>query len=226
MTLELSKILKTLSMKILVIETADRYNKTAKGTLELHGADNYQLLQNCPRLWFKADSALLKNKKPFFVPDFTNECSASPYLAVRVSRMGKSIPARFAHRYYDGMCVAVDFTAEDVLRQLQAQGEPWDLAKSFDGSVAIGDFVDLPADGLHAPQCVEMSINGEVKSRTVIENLAEFVDSAIERASLIFTIRQGDILLIGSPDSKPLVKIDDHIVCSLNGEVVTEFNVK
>ena len=213
-------------MKIIVIETAVGYNKTHDGTLELKGSDEYGLLQNCPRLWLKADSALLKNKKPFFIPDFNSECSASAYLAVRVSRMGKSIPARFAHRYYDGVCVAVDFTAEDVLRQLQSQGEPWDLAKSFDGSVAIGDFVDLPTEGFSSQQCVEMEINGERLCHTLIENPADFVNQAIERLSLIFTIRQGDILLIGMPDNKPLVKIDDHIACLLNGEVVTECNVK
>ena len=206
-------------MKIIVVESSDACNKQPYKTL-------FNELSDCPRLWIKADSALLKNNKPFFIPEFTNECSASVYLALRICRMGKSIPARFAYRYYDAYSAVVDFTAEDVLRQLANIGEPWDLAKSFDGSVAVGDFVEV--SDMQKAESVEvcLNVNGEKVSLNKCENVADLAGRVIEGVSRIFTIRQGDLLLLGKPDKKPLVSIDDHLDTFLNGQKLLDFNVK
>ena len=207
-----------LEMKIIVAESTQVYNKTDENALNI--------MEACPRIWFKADSALLTNGKPMFVPDFTGEMSASPYLALRICRMGKSIPARFAYRYYDAACVAVDFTAEDVLRQLSAKGEPWDMAKSFDGSVCVGQFTPTDVRPLTGKQIVSLVINGKEMSTIMIDDVALLAGEVIERVSRFFTLRQGDLLLIGKPDHKPVVEIDSHIEGRLNDDVLTEFNVK
>ncbi len=206
-------------MKIIVVESAGGYNKPDCRTFN-------NVLDGCPRLWLKADSALLKNNKPFFVPDFTQECSASTYVVLRISRMGKSIAARFARRYYDALSVAVDFTAEDVLRQLRQSGEPWDLAKSFDSSIALGDFVELDTAGGAARVSAKLEINGEERSLTVCDDICSMADCVIEAVSRVFTIRQGDLLLVGCPAEKPVVKINDHLDAFLNGQKLLDFNIK
>ena len=205
-------------MKIIVAESVDRYNKTGQKTLDI--------MKSCPRMWMKADSALLTHGKPMFKPDFTSEMSGVPYLALRISRMGKSIASRFAHRYYDAVGVAVDFTAEDVLRQLKKEGEPWEKAKSFDGSVCMGAWQELgDANNLTGIE-ISLSVNGEERSTAVVDNLQEEVGRVIEGVSRFFTIRQGDILLYGKPADKALVEVNDHITGLLNGQVLTEFNIK
>ena len=205
-------------MKIIVAESVDRYNKTGQNTLDI--------IKSCPRMWMKADSALLTHGKPMFKPDFTSEMSGVPYLALRISRMGKSIASRFAHRYYDAIGVAVDFTAEDVLRQLKKEGEPWEKAKSFDGSVCMGAWQELgDANNLTGIE-ISLSVNGDERSTAVVDNLLEEVGRVIEGVSRFFTIRQGDILLYGKPADKALVEVNDHITGLLNGQVLTEFNIK
>ena len=206
-------------MKIIVVESTDTCNKQPSKTL-------FNQRPACPRLWMKADSALLKNNKPFFIPEFTSECSASVYLALRICRMGKSVPARFAYRYYDAYSAVVDFTAEDVLARLRNSGEPWDLAKSFDGSVAVGDFVEMSDMNRADSLVISMDINGVKSSLTKCENVADLAGHIIEDVSRIFTVRQGDLLLLGKPDKKPLVKINDHIDTFLNGRRLLDFNVK
>ncbi|MBO4730612.1 MAG: fumarylacetoacetate hydrolase family protein [Bacteroidaceae bacterium] len=186
-------------------------------------------MQACPRIWLKADSALLTHGKPMFKPDFTRELSAAPYLALRISRMGKSIPARFAHRYYDAVGVAVDFTAEDVLRQLRSEGEPWDMAKSFDGSVCLGEWLEL---GVRSEELgvnevkLTLLVDGTEQSTLPISDLKAEAGEIIEQVSGLFTLRQGDILLMGKPERKPLVEIDNHIEGMINGRLLTKFNVK
>ena len=122
----------------------------------------------------------------------------------------------------------MDFTAEDVLRQLSRQGEPWDKAKSFDGSVCLGDWLETaelpkaPADGLTA----RLLIDGEEKSSLHIADLKAEAGLVIEKVSRFFTLRQGDILLTGQPKEKPLVEVDSHLEGVICGRKLTEFNVK
>lgn len=211
-------------MKIIVVESALAsksaavYNKNGDNALDIQ--------KECPRVWFKADSALLTHGKPVFVPEFTKQLSAAPYLALRICRMGKSIPARFAYRYYDAASVAVDFTAQDVLRELRAKGEPWDMAKSFDGSVCIGREIACASLTAGRELTLTLLVDGEPSSTTVISDLAALAGRAIEQISRFFTLRQGDWLLIGKPDCTPLVKIGSHIAGTLEGEALTEFNIK
>ena len=206
-------------MKIIVVENICDYNKTQADALlnkDIVGMN----------LWMKADSALLKNNKPFFIPDFTEECSASVYLALRICRLGKSIPARFASRYYDAFGVVVDFTAEDVLRQLRVEGRAWDMAKSFDCSAVEGEFIPTGEVDVKSALVASLEINGEIVSKTICEDIERNVGNAISVVSRVFTIRQGDLLLVGCPNFKPVVKIGDRVSGFLNGQKLLEFNIK
>lgn len=91
----------------------------------------------------KPDSALLKDGKPFFIPDFSNEVHYETELVVRINRLGKNISERFAHRCYDAVTVGIDFTARDLQRKFRAAGNPWEISKGFDNSAAIGRFVPV-----------------------------------------------------------------------------------
>ena len=96
-----------------------------------------------PVIFTKADSALLKDHKPFFIPDWSEQVDYETELVVRICRLGKSIPERFAHRYYDAVTVGIDFTARDLQREARSQGHPWEICKGFDGSAVIGEWVDI-----------------------------------------------------------------------------------
>ena len=107
---------------------------------ELHGA-LYKPEE--PVIFTKADSALLKDHKPFFIPDHLGRIDYETELVVRISRLGKTISERFASRYYDAVTVGIDFTARELQKKLRAEGKPWELCKGFDGSAAIGEWVSL-----------------------------------------------------------------------------------
>ena len=114
-----------------------------------------------PVIFCKTDSALLKNGKPFFIPDDLGRIEYEGELVVRICRLGKSIPVRFAHRYYDALTVGVDFTARELQAKLRAKGLPWELSKGFDGSAAIGEWI--PKEKLPEPGRlrVRLDINGK-----------------------------------------------------------------
>ena len=92
-----------------------------------------------PVIFTKADSALLNQGKPFFIPDHLGRIDYEAEVVVRICRLGKNISERFAHRYYDAVTMGIDFTARDLQKQASEKGQPWTICKGFDGSAAIGE---------------------------------------------------------------------------------------
>lgn len=179
-----------------------------------------------PVIFTKADSSLLKDGKPFFVPDHLGRVDYETEMVVRICRLGKSIPERFAHRYYDAVTVGIDFTARDLQRRLRDAGQPWDLCKGFDGAAAIGEwipkekFLDIQALHFH------LDINGETVQEGCTSDMLFNVDRLISYISQFFTLKTGDMLYTGTPAGVGPVKIDDHLTGYLEDRKVMEFNVK
>lgn len=179
-----------------------------------------------PVIFTKADSSLLKDGKPFFVPDHLGRVDYETEMVVRICRLGKSIPERFAHRYYDAVTVGIDFTARDLQRRLRDAGQPWDLCKGFDGAAAIGEwipkekFLDIQALHFH------LDINGKTVQEGCTSDMLFGVDRLISFISQFFTLKTGDMLYTGTPAGVGPVKIDDHLTGFLEDRKVMEFNVK
>ena len=179
-----------------------------------------------PVLFTKADSSLLKSGKPFFVPDFMGRIDYEAELVIRICRLGKNIPQRFAHRYYDAVTVGIDFTARDVQQQLREKGLPWDLSKSFDGAAAIGEwvgkdkFLDVQALLFH------LDINGQTVQEGCTADMVFGIDEIVAYISQYFTLKTGDILFTGTPVGVGPVHIDDHLEGYLADRKVLEFNCK
>lgn len=173
-----------------------------------------------------ADTALLNQGKPFFIPDFAHPCLGHAQLVVRICRLGRSISERFAHRYYDAVSVACTFTAGALLQELRAKGLPWESAVSFDGAACVGKFVPLTEAGDIAHLTFSLTLNGEPVQSGNTEQLRETVDALIARASRYFMLRQGDYLLTGCPDKGFPVTENDEIGGSIADRELLRFKVK
>lgn len=164
-----------------------------------------------PVIFTKADSALLKDRKPFFVPDFMGRIDYEAEVVVRICRLGKSIPQRFAHRYYDAVTLGIDFTARDMQQELRKKGLPWDLCKGFDGSAAIGEWVDInkfrDIQAIH----FHLDINGSTVQDACASEMLYSVDELIAYISRYFTLKTGDLIYTGTPVGIGPVAIGDKL---------------
>ena len=179
-----------------------------------------------PVVFLKADSSLLKDKKPFFLPDELGRVDYETELVVRICRLGKSIPQRFAHRYYDEVTCGIDFTARDLQRKCKEKGLPWTLCKGFDGAAAIGEWV--PVEKFRDIQAIHfhLDINGKTVQEGCTSDMLYGVDELIAYISRWFTLKTGDILFTGTPVGVGPVHINDHLEGWLEERKVMEFNVK
>ena len=175
-----------------------------------------------PVIFLKADSALVKNGKPFFIPDWAGRVDYEAELVVRVCRLGKGIPVRFAHRYYDAVTVGIDFTARDMQQKARSEGMPWTICKGFDGSAVIGDWKE---EIVRSKEDVSfhLDINGKTVQQGYAEDMLFSIDEIISYLSRFFTLKTGDLIFTGTPVGVGPVKIGDHLQGYLGDECVLDF---
>ena len=179
-----------------------------------------------PVIFTKADSSLLKDGKPFFVPDDMGRIDYETEIVVRICRLGKAIPARFAHRYYDAVTVGIDFTARELQAELRKKGLPWEMCKGFDGASAIGEWVSV--EKFRDVQALQfhLDINGKTVQEGRTSDMLFKIDEIIEYISKYFTLKTGDIIYTGTPVGVGHVNINDHLTGYIEDRKVLEFNIK
>ena len=194
-----------------------QHNKELDGTLYKPEA---------PVIFTKADSALLKDGKPFFIPDWSERVDYEAELVVRICRLGKGIPARFAYRYYDAVTVGIDFTARDWQEKARSEGKPWEICKGFDGSAVIGKWIDVDLYRELQDIHFHLDINGQTVQEGCTGDMLYKVDELIAYISTFFTLKTGDLLYTGTPAGVGPVKINDHLEGWLEDRKVLDFCCK
>ena len=191
---------------------------------ELHANEN---LPKEPVIFMKPDSALLKDSKPFFIPDFSRQVDYETELVVRINRLGKNIAERFAHRYYDGVTVGIDFTARDLQRKFREAGNPWELCKGFDNSAAIGTFISLEQAGGDLQNLdFHLDIDGCEVQRGNTTDMLFKIDDIIAYVSRFMTLKIGDLLFTGTPAGVGPVSVGQHLQGYLGEEKLLDFHIR
>lgn len=180
-----------------------------------------------PVIFLKPDSAILKDGKPFFLPDFSKEVHYEAELVVRICRLGKHIAPRFAHRYYDAVTVGIDFTARDLQRKFREAGYPWELCKSFDNSAALGTFIPLGQLGENVQNIgFHLDIDGRTVQQGNTSDMLFGVDDLIAYVSRFMTLKIGDLLFTGTPAGVGPVAIGQHLQGYVNNEKLLDFYIR
>lgn len=186
-----------------------------------------QELPQAPVVFTMPETSLLKEEKPFFLPQFSNRIEYETELVFHISRLGKNIAPKFAYRYYDSVTVGIDFTARDIQAEARRTGNPWDISKGFDYSAPIGRFVPLPemppkADNIE----FSMRLNGVPAQQGNSRDMIFSIDRIIAYVSQFYTLKIGDIIFTGTPAGVGPVKIGDHIEGFIGDTRVLDFFVK
>ncbi len=193
-------------------------------------ADHIAELNNerpdAPVIFTKPDTALLRNGDPFFYPDFSTDIHHEVEIVLKVCKAGKNIEERFAHKYYDQIGIGIDFTARDLQAKLKAKGLPWELAKAFDGSAPISEFV--PKTDFEDLQNLNfrLDINGQTRQSGNTAMMLFKMDYIIAFVSQYFTLKTGDLIFTGTPSGVSPVQINDRLTAYIEDRKMLEFEVK
>lgn len=178
-----------------------------------------------PIIFMKPDSAIIKNGKHFYVPDFLGRVDFEAEIVVRINKLGKSIPARFAHRYYDAITVGIDFTARDMQRAFIEAGAPWELSKGFDGSAVLGEFRLVGQYNINDVP-FSLTIDDKVVQSASTAQMLFKVDEIIAYISRFCTLKTGDLIFTGTPAGSGPVSIGTHLRGYIGEDKVLDFQVR
>ncbi len=179
-----------------------------------------------PVIFMKPKSALLQPHTPFYYPEFTNELHYECELVLRISKNGKYIQEKFANKYYDAVTVGIDFTARDIQDELKKKGLPWEKAKAWDNSAAVGKW--LPLNTIRDKSDIPFGLykNKELVQQGTSADLIFEFDYLISHISNYFSINIGDLVFTGTPKGVGEVVVGDEIEAFIEKESLLELEIK
>ncbi|MBX2888801.1 MAG: fumarylacetoacetate hydrolase family protein [Ferruginibacter sp.] len=179
-----------------------------------------------PIIFMKPKSALLQVHTPFYYPEFTNELNYECELVLRVCKNGKYIQERHASNYYNGISVGIDFTARDIQDLCKEKGLPWEKAKAFDNSAAVGKFIDLTPELRKNVFSFELRKNQEPVQKSNSSALIFSFDSIVSHISNYFSLNIGDLIFTGTPAGVGECVVGDQLEAFLDGKSMLNLEIK
>jgi len=179
-----------------------------------------------PIIFMKPKSALVQGHTPFYYPEFTNELDYEAELVVRISKNGKYIQEKHASNYYNAISVGIDFTARDIQRQLKEKGLPWEKAKAFDNSAAVGKFIEITPALNKKNINFSLTKNKEIVQKVNSSEMIFSIDQIVANISNYFSINIGDLIYTGTPAGVGECIVDDVLEAYFEKDLVLSVEVK
>lgn len=179
-----------------------------------------------PVIFLKPDTAVLKNNKPFYIPEFSSEIHYEVEVVIKIAKEGKHIAKKFANNYYDEIGLGIDFTARDLQSQLKSKGLPWELAKSFDNSAPVSEFIPKTEFEDLKNLNFSLKINDEIKQSGNTKDMLHYFDDIISFASEYITLKKGDLIFTGTPSGVGKVNIGDKLTGFIEDRMLLAFEIK
>jgi 2-keto-4-pentenoate hydratase/2-oxohepta-3-ene-1,7-dioic acid hydratase in catechol pathway len=179
-----------------------------------------------PVIFMKPETAILKDGKPFFYPEFTSDIHYELEIVLKISKQGKYIQEKFAHTYFEQIGLGIDLTARDLQTKLKNKGLPWETSKAFDNSAIIGNFI--PKENLKNPEAIEFHLiqNGNTVQEGNSSLMLYNFNQIIAYTSQFFTLRTGDLIFTGTPAGVGPIKIGDKLTGFLEGQELLNCEIK
>lgn len=178
-----------------------------------------------PLVFMKPITALLKDNRPFFHPDFSENIHYEVELVIKMCRHAKHVDAKFAHKYYNEIAIGIDFTARDLQAQLKEKGHPWEIAKGFDHSAPISKFQSIENFDVENINFA-LHKNGENAQLGNSKDLIFNFNELIAHTSKYITLQKGDYIFTGTPAGVGPVKIGDKLEAFIEEKLMLSCEVR
>ena len=191
-----------------------------------HARELNNPLPEKPLFFMKHENCIVRGNKPFYYPDFSSDIHHELELVIKISRVGKNIEQKFAHRYFDEIGLGIDFTARDLQAEARENGAPWEISKAFDFSAPLSDFLPV-SDFTDINNLVfHLDINGKTVQKGNAGLMIFPLDVQIAYISKFITLKTGDIIFTGTPAGIGPVKIGDRLEAYLEDRKMMDFYIK
>lgn len=178
-----------------------------------------------PVVFMKPDTALIGKDQPFVIPEFSENVQHEAEIVVKISKVGKYIAPKFAHKYYEQITIGIDFTARDLQEKLKEKGLPWEISKAFDGSASVGQFIDKSSiENLNGFE-FSLEKNDEIVQKGNTQQMLHSIDELIAYVSQYFTLKTGDLIFTGTPAGVSKIESGDVLTGYIENQELLKLQV-
>ena len=165
--------------------------------------DHIEELKNerpsAPMFFIKPATALAPLEEPIRIPSYSKKARHELELALILNKKLSHCKEEEVFPAIGGYAAAIDVTLQDVQDRCKEKGHPWEIAKGFDGSCPVSQFV--PASDVPNPQdlMITMRVNGKQRHNDSTKLMIWPIPAIVAAASQYFTLEPEDIVLTGTP---------------------------
>lgn len=179
-----------------------------------------------PVIFTKPDTALLRNNNPFYFPEFSNDIHFEVEIVLKISKLGKSIAEKFAHKYLAEIAIGIDLTARDMQQNAKEKGLPWTLAKGFDGSAPISPFIPKSEFKDLSNINFSLKVDGKIRQNGNTGLAIYSFDYIISYISRFITLKRGDLIFTGTPKGVGPIHVGNKLEAYIENRKMLEVRIK
>ncbi|SMO65037.1 fumarylacetoacetate hydrolase family protein [Solitalea koreensis] len=191
-----------------------------------HAKELNNAVPTSPVIFMKPDTAILKNNQTFYHPDFSNDIHHEIEIVLKISKEGKHIDPKFAGNYFEDIGLGIDFTARDLQQKLKDKSLPWELAKGFDNSAPISEFLPKSQFSDLSNINFNLKINGNNVQTGNTSNMIFPFEEIISYISKFITLKKGDLIFTGTPAGVGKINIGDRLEGYIEDKKLLDFEIK
>jgi 2-keto-4-pentenoate hydratase/2-oxohepta-3-ene-1,7-dioic acid hydratase in catechol pathway len=192
----------------------------------LNYLDHIRELSNTPPekpvIFMKPATCLVLPGEKIRYPKHGKELNHEVEIVIKIGRKGKARTEKEALSFIDSITVGLDLTLRDVQNKLREKGQPWEIAKAFDHSAPIGDFIPYNESIDLNNISFGCKVNGEQRQKRNTGNLIFSIGKLLVELSKIWTLYPGDLMYTGTPSGVGLLNIGDTI--EVESELIGSFS--
>ncbi|PJA99971.1 MAG: FAA hydrolase family protein [Ignavibacteriales bacterium CG_4_9_14_3_um_filter_30_11] len=189
-----------------------------------HAKELGNVVPEKPIVFLKPNSSLIFSGDKIVYPSFSNDMHHEVELVLLINETIKDGNLSEAENAIAGYGVGLDMTLRDVQNKLKEQGHPWTIAKGFDTSAVVSDFISKKDYALTLEEQISLSVNGDIKQNEILNKMIFPPAEIVEYLSSLMTLEKGDIIFTGTPKGVGKVKKGDNIFAEISD--VAELNCK
>jgi 5-carboxymethyl-2-hydroxymuconate isomerase len=168
-------------------------------------------LPEFPLIFLKPPSAIIFSGDKVIHPSFTENLHYEAELVLLIGEDVKNVDLQTAERAIIGYSIGLDMTARDIQFELSKKGNPWTIAKCFDTSAVLTDFIYKKDYQLTMNEKIILKVNGTVKQNCELNKMVFKPAEIVKYISSIMALEKGDLIYTGTPAGVGRVVKGDQI---------------
>ncbi len=170
-----------------------------------------------PVIFLKTTSSIIYSGDKIIYPSFSNDMHHETELVLLIGAKVKNATETEAQKTIAGYGVGLDMTLRDVQNELKKKGHPWTIAKCFDTSTVLSDFISSEDYKLTLDETITLKVNGEIRQNDQLSKMIFNPTQIVEYISSLMTLEPGDLIFTGTPKGVSKVNRGDKLEAEIEG---------